>query len=451
MQHSPVAVYLLKPASCLASRRAIGANSSTQLTHRLGCASARAREVGKSMAASLSLTKDKKPAAYTSIMRRMTSRVNQLHDELALESVTNIEFEQSSRRSFEFLQSQLRTLKEAFNTLTDTILEEIDFLSGTVRGELWRLDERQTGFEKALVRDNHEQQLRQQQHAQQMQQQTQQMQQQTTQLQSNSQQLQQHTQQIQQHGHQLHQQTQQFQHHTQQLQQHTAQLQQMTSQIQQQLQQSHQVTQQSQHIQSHLPQQLTHQLQQQLQQQFAAHVQQELAKHSQTIKETMKEELGRYGCVSEPGSGPPMLQELATLTSRVQELQQQQEKMEKGSQASQQLQQDFLRHQTAFTDLEKRAELMAQDLDTVLGVVPKVEDTMLKTTSHLQERISATAMDVSKLNDAVAVDRMKASGTTERLESKMKALESDLREELEQKHLKLQRSITRQMESMSLG
>ena len=27
---------------------------------------------------------------------RMTSRVNQLHDELALESVTNIEFEQSS-------------------------------------------------------------------------------------------------------------------------------------------------------------------------------------------------------------------------------------------------------------------------------------------------------------------------------------------------------------------
>ena len=30
------------------------------------------------------------------VMSRMTSRVNQLHDELALESVTNIEFEQSS-------------------------------------------------------------------------------------------------------------------------------------------------------------------------------------------------------------------------------------------------------------------------------------------------------------------------------------------------------------------
>ena len=32
-----------------------------------------------------------------------------------------------------------------------------------------------------------------------------------------------------------------------------------------------------------------------------------------------------------------------------------------------------------------QAELMAQDLDTVLQVVPKVEDTMLKTTGHLQE------------------------------------------------------------------
>ena len=37
--------------------------------------------------------------------------------------------------------SQQDGLSKAFNTLTDTILEEIDFLSGTVRGELWRLSE----------------------------------------------------------------------------------------------------------------------------------------------------------------------------------------------------------------------------------------------------------------------------------------------------------------------
>ncbi|CAK9071261.1 unnamed protein product [Durusdinium trenchii] len=382
------------------------------------------------MAASLSLAKDKKPAAYGNIMRRMTSRVNQLHDELALESVTNIEFEQSSRRSFEFLQGQVRTLKEAFNTLTDTILEEIDFLSGTVRGELWRLDERQTGFEKALVRDCHDQQLRQQQQGQQVHQQSQQ-------LQQHSQQLQQHAQQIQQHSQQLTQQTQQCQQQSHKMQQQAAQLHQMSTQIQQQLQQSQQVsqqmTQQSQQLQTQqiqLPQQVTQQLQQQLQHQFTLQIQQELAKHSQTMKDTMKEEI-------------------ASLTSRFQDLQLQQEKASQSSQQIQQMQLDLQRHQTSFADLEKRAELMAQDLDTVLQVVPKVEDTMLKTTGHLQERISSAAMDVSKLNDAVAVDRMKLSGTTERLEGRMKSLESDLREELEQKHLKLQRSITRQLESMS--
>ncbi|CAJ1369301.1 unnamed protein product [Effrenium voratum] len=386
------------------------------------------------MAASLSLTKEKKPA-YSSVMRRMTSRMNQLHDELALESVTNIEFEQSSRRSFEFLQSQLRTLKEAFNTLTDTILEEIDFLSGTVRGELWRLDERQTGFEKALVRDSHDQQLRLQQQLQQCQQQTQQLQQHSQQIQQHSQQIQQHSQQLTQQTQQCQQQSRQLQQQSGQLQQQSAQLQQISTQIQQQLQQSHQLAQQSQQMQ-HLPQQLTQQLtqqitqqltqqlQQQLKEQFTAQLQQELAKHSQATKE-----------------------EISSLTTRVQDLQQQQEKGQ--SSQIQQLQMELQRYQTSFADLEKRAELMAQDLDTVLGVVPKVEDTMLKTTGHLQERISGTAMDVSKLNDAVAVDRMKASGTTERLETRMKSLESDLREELEQKHLKLQRSITRQLESMS--
>jgi len=246
----------------------------------------------------------------------MTSRVNQLHDELALESVNNIEFEQSSRRSFEFLQGQVRTLKEAFNTLTDTLLEELDYLSSTTRNELWRLDERQTGFEKALMREAHEHQLRQQQ-------------------------------------------------------------------------------------------------QQQLQQQISQQLQVELAACKQELRKEM------------------------------QELLQKQEK------SGQELQQEFQRAQDRQAELEKRAELMAQDLDTVLGVVPKVEDTMLKTTSHLQDRISGNAMDVTKLNDAMAVDRLKVNGNTERLEARMKSMETDLREELEQRHLKLQRSITRQLESMS--
>eukprot|EP00930_Biecheleria_cincta_P072361 TRINITY_DN5976_c0_g1_i1.p1 TRINITY_DN5976_c0_g1~~TRINITY_DN5976_c0_g1_i1.p1 ORF type:complete len:374 (-),score=119.64 TRINITY_DN5976_c0_g1_i1:33-1154(-) len=281
----------------------------------------------------------KPPVAYSSIVRRMTSRVNQLHDELALESVTNIEFEQSSRRSFEFLQGQVRTMKEAFNTLTDTILEELDYLSSTTRSEMWRLDERQAGFEKHFLRDCQDLQLRQQQQSQQLQQ-----------------------------------------------------MQQVQVQQLQQLQQQ---------VHGQMQQQLTQQVQSEI-----AKQQVDLVKHQQDIN-------GRF---------QELKQELNN------ELQKQQE-----------------RH----TDLEKRAELMAQDLDTVLSVVPKVEDTMLKTTSHLQERIAGNTSDVAKLNDAMAVDRMKATGTTERLEARMRSMESDLREEIEQRHLKLQRSITRQLESMS--
>jgi len=281
----------------------------------------------------------KPPVAYSSIVRRMTSRVNQLHDELALESVTNIEFEQSSRRSFDFLQGQVRTMKEAFNTLTDTILEELDFLSSTTRSEMWRLDERQSGFEKNFLRDCQDLQLRQQQHSQQLQQ-----------------------------------------------------MQQLQSQ---QLQ--------------HLQQQVHGQMQQQLTQQ----VQTELAKQQGELSKHQQDFNGRF-------------QEL-----------------------KQELNQELQKQQERHADLEKRAELMAQDLDTVLGVVPKVEDTMLKTTSHLQERIAGNTSDVAKLNDAMAVDRMKATGTSERLEARMRSMESDLREEIEQRHLKLQRSITRQLESMS--
>jgi hypothetical protein len=67
--------------------------------------------------------------------------MKQLQEEVALESVTNIEFEESSRRSFEFLAGQIKTLKSAFNTLTDTFLQELENMSSTVSGEFWRLEE----------------------------------------------------------------------------------------------------------------------------------------------------------------------------------------------------------------------------------------------------------------------------------------------------------------------
>jgi hypothetical protein len=75
------------------------------------------------------------------MIKKMTTRMKQLQEEVALESVTNIEFEESSRRSFEFLAGQIKTLKSAFNTLTDTFLQELENMSGTVSGEFWRLEE----------------------------------------------------------------------------------------------------------------------------------------------------------------------------------------------------------------------------------------------------------------------------------------------------------------------
>eukprot|EP00406_Dinophysis_acuminata_P051654 CAMPEP_0179310848 /NCGR_PEP_ID=MMETSP0797-20121207/52381_1 /TAXON_ID=47934 /ORGANISM="Dinophysis acuminata, Strain DAEP01" /LENGTH=676 /DNA_ID=CAMNT_0021020601 /DNA_START=27 /DNA_END=2054 /DNA_ORIENTATION=- len=90
------------------------------------------------------------------MIRKMTSRMNQLHHEIAAESETNTEFEESSRRSFQLLNDQVHTLKQALDSLTDTMVQELDRLSSSVRGELLRLDERQEGFERSVVRDSKE-------------------------------------------------------------------------------------------------------------------------------------------------------------------------------------------------------------------------------------------------------------------------------------------------------
>lgn len=78
----------------------------------------------------------------SAMMKKVTNRVNQLQEELALESVTNIEFEESSRRSFEFLAAQVNTLKAAFNNLADTFLQELEHVRGEFGTEIHRLEEK---------------------------------------------------------------------------------------------------------------------------------------------------------------------------------------------------------------------------------------------------------------------------------------------------------------------
>jgi len=72
------------------------------------------------------------PGPYNQMVRRLQGKMRQVQDELALESVTNIEFEEASRRSFDFLSKQVKALKDAFNTLTDTLLQELDGMGNKV-------------------------------------------------------------------------------------------------------------------------------------------------------------------------------------------------------------------------------------------------------------------------------------------------------------------------------
>lgn len=79
-----------------------------------------------------SLLKSKPPVPYANMLRQVTNHVKKLQDELQAEAETNIEFEDSSRRTFEYLTQQLKALKLAFNTLSDTLLEELEHISQTV-------------------------------------------------------------------------------------------------------------------------------------------------------------------------------------------------------------------------------------------------------------------------------------------------------------------------------
>ncbi|CAD7936843.1 unnamed protein product [Amoebophrya sp. A120] len=106
-----------------------------------------------------SLLKSKPPVPYANMLRQVTNHVKKLQEELQAEAETNIEFEDSSRRTFEYLTQQLKALKQAFNTLSDTLLEELENISAMVTEELAqvkdnpklvRVEERQEKFNEEL-------------------------------------------------------------------------------------------------------------------------------------------------------------------------------------------------------------------------------------------------------------------------------------------------------------
>jgi myosin heavy subunit len=60
------------------------------------------------------------------MLRTVQSRISRLQSELEVETRTNNEFEEASRRSFTYLSEQVEVLKDGFNKLSDGVLEELE-------------------------------------------------------------------------------------------------------------------------------------------------------------------------------------------------------------------------------------------------------------------------------------------------------------------------------------
>jgi len=216
----------------------------------------------------------KPPPAYTNLMRKVTGRLKYLQDELSVESATNVEFEESSRRSFIFIAGQIKALKNAFQTLTETLLEELEELSVSVKGELASQDK--------ILESQRE-------------------------------------------------------------------------------------------------------------------MHQEFKKDAEDLRKA--DDKGR--------------EELAARVS----------------------------------DQHKKMEQLQKDLDTVLGVIPNIEDTMLRSDIMLQEKISSATQDISKINGIVGLERVRTGKRIDVLEAKVK----DISDDVEGRHQRLQRSLAKQIEQMSRG
>lgn len=230
-----------------------------------------------------SFLKQKPPLPYTNLMRKVTGRLKYLQDELSVESATNVEFEESSRRSFVFIAGQIKALKNAFQTLTDTLLEELEQLGNSVKAEVGTLDQR---IDKSL-----------------------------------------------------------------------------------------QVT--------------------------------------RDLELSIKKEIDDVRIAD--------------------------------SRSKDQVRTDLARITDLGSENERKLVQLQQDLDTVLGVIPKIEDTMLRSDSLLQEKIAAATLDISKINDFVAMERVRTGTSIDRMEAKMK----EIGEDIEARHQRLQRSLTKQIEQMS--
>lgn len=233
-------------------------------------------------------------------------RMKQLEDELAIETVTSVEFEETSRRSFKYLEGQVKTVHKGLAALTEALLDELETMGSNIRGDMLRLEEKQRQSQETWFREVGEIALREGQFA--------------TDL-SN--------------------------------------------------------------LRAVLPT-LDDSLR---------------GKIDAAVEDAVRAKMDSAGdlCIIE----------------------------------------DLMRER-----MEALFQNLSQDVSAMLGVIPKMEDS-------LRERLGATMRGIADVGSMVASDRTRTVEAMERLEAKLKSLEADLQESWEQRHLKLQRSVSRQMESMS--
>ena len=79
--------------------------------------------------------------------------MKQLEDELAIETVTSVEFEETSRRSFKYLEGQVKTVHKGLAALTEALLDELETMGSNIRGDMLRLEEKQRQSQETWFRE----------------------------------------------------------------------------------------------------------------------------------------------------------------------------------------------------------------------------------------------------------------------------------------------------------
>merc|ERR1719498_1500818 len=67
----------------------------------------------------------------------------------------------------------------------------------------------------------------------------------------------------------------------------------------------------------------------------------------------------------------------------------------------------------ATSKLQNRLEQIAGDMDTILSVIPKIEEAMLRGDGALQEKVTAVVHEVSRVDDVLAAERARTAAAIE--------------------------------------